>query len=218
MTSLQSSIIIGLTGHKQVGKDTIADYLCRTFGFKKLAFANPLKNAAREVFGFSDAQLYGDQKEVIDPFWNVTPREVLQVVGTDLFRLTLPQFIPQIGNQIWTRTLERQLQQERLQNPRQSFVVTDVRYPNEAEVVHRFGGILMRVERPDLTSGLTLGGQSFAAHLSETAMNNEPSDLLIRNNGSIDQLFVNVNFIVESMFNKREKMIHHEELFLAKDH
>lgn len=194
-----ASIIIGLTGHKQVGKDTIADYLCRTFGFKKLAFASPLKNAAREIFGFSDAQLYGDQKEIIDPFWNVTPREVLQIVGTDLFRLTLPQFIPQIGDQIWVRAFERQLQQERNQNPNQSFVITDVRYPNEADVIHRLGGILIRVERD------TAGEQSFAKHLSETAMNNESCDLLIRNNGSSDQLFVNINFIIESIFNKRAK-------------
>jgi dephospho-CoA kinase len=36
-------ILIGLTGKKQSGKSTVADYLVQHFQFTELSFAKPLK-------------------------------------------------------------------------------------------------------------------------------------------------------------------------------
>ena len=39
-----------------------------------------------EMFGFTEDQVFGDAKDVIDPVWGVTPRLVLQVLGTELMQ------------------------------------------------------------------------------------------------------------------------------------
>lgn len=67
------ALLIGLTGHKSVGKDTVADYLCARYGFTRLSCAKPLKDALATIFGFTDAQLNGALKETKDPYWQMTP-------------------------------------------------------------------------------------------------------------------------------------------------
>ena len=41
-------MIIGIVGNKNVGKDTLADYLVKEKGFIKYAFADPLKEGLKE--------------------------------------------------------------------------------------------------------------------------------------------------------------------------
>jgi len=40
-------LVIGLCGRKRVGKDTVAEYLKKQFGFTQYAFADPLKEACK---------------------------------------------------------------------------------------------------------------------------------------------------------------------------
>ena len=42
-----------------------------------------------EIFGFTKEQVYGDLKDVVDSEWGVTPRKVLQIMGTELFQYDL---------------------------------------------------------------------------------------------------------------------------------
>lgn len=56
-------MIIGLCGQAGVGKDTVADFLVKNHGFVKVALADPLKRICREVFDFSDEQLWGPSSE-----------------------------------------------------------------------------------------------------------------------------------------------------------
>src|SRR3990167_3895332 len=66
-----SKIIIGIGAQARVGKDTIADYLVKEYGFRKTSMASSLKEGiGRGVFGFNDEQLYGNLKEVVDKFWD----------------------------------------------------------------------------------------------------------------------------------------------------
>ncbi len=51
--------LIGVTGQAGSGKDSAADYLVRTQGFTKVALADPLKRFCREVYDFSEEQLWG---------------------------------------------------------------------------------------------------------------------------------------------------------------
>lgn len=55
-------MIIGLLGQANSGKDTVADFLVRDHGFVKVALADPLKRIARDVFDFSDKQLWGSSQ------------------------------------------------------------------------------------------------------------------------------------------------------------
>lgn len=51
--------IYGVTGIAGAGKDSVADYLVKTHGLTKVALADPIKRACREIYGFSDEQLWG---------------------------------------------------------------------------------------------------------------------------------------------------------------
>ena len=65
----------------------------------------------------------------------LTPRRILQVVGTDIFRAW--------DSECWVKALDAQI--VHLDN----VVVTDVRFPNEVDYIHKRGGIVIRIVRPD---------------------------------------------------------------------
>jgi hypothetical protein len=103
-------ILIGLVAPKRSGKDTVANYLCSSYGFKKYNFADPLKKGIKEIFGLTYEQLDGKDKEVVDPFWGITPRELFQKIGTEIFQFELPKVIEQFGDfdrTFWVKCFEK---------------------------------------------------------------------------------------------------------------
>lgn len=52
-------MIIGISGIAGSGKDTLADFLVKENSFVKVALADPLKRIAKEVYEFTDDQLWG---------------------------------------------------------------------------------------------------------------------------------------------------------------
>lgn len=164
-------MLIGLGHRKRVGKDTIADYLVREHGFQKLAFADPLKEAAKVVFGWNDEHVHGELKEAKDPYWGFAPRWALQRMGTDAMR-------KHFADDIWVKATLR-----RVQAPGR-YVISDVRFPNEAEAIQRLGGRVWRVDRPQ--NGLPAKD----AHESEVALLRwEGWDGILYNNGTLRNLF-----------------------------
>ena len=59
-------------------------------------------------------------------------------------------------------------------------VITDVRFPNEADAIKALGGQIWRVRR--------LGIKAVNGHVSETAMDGYKVDQIFINNGSVDDL------------------------------
>ena len=152
--------IIGLAGKARSGKNTVAQHLARRFGYQEIAFADPLKAAAGEIFGLNDAQLYGADKERVDAFWGETPRAILQKLGTDCLRNGY-------ASDVWVRALQRRISfvPEEVRS-----VVTDVRFPNEAVALRAWGGEiwqLVRLEGPGAQGGVE-------GHISENAMDDYP--------------------------------------------
>jgi hypothetical protein len=163
--------LVGITGRKGHGKDTIGKTLCQDYGFTRLAFGDTLKEVCRDIFGFSDEQLYGDEKEVIDPYWRVVPRDVYQVIGTELLRNTLPRYFPHLGKNIWVESLEKKYG-ESYKGKR--VVITDVRFQNEIDMIRRHGGVILRVKR-DVES------RAFSGHESENYIDTFEVDCEIHN-------------------------------------
>ena len=137
---------------------------------------------------------------------NYTYRELLQYLGTDLLRNQLHEncwinalFSKYDNNFHATKFSVRQ----NIQKPEYpNWVITDVRFPNEANAVKYRGGIVIRINR--LYSGqinpigdkIKLGNVSSQAveidhskpHLSETALDDYPFDYVIDNNGTLENL------------------------------
>ena len=94
-------MLIGVLGRKGSGKDTVSDYIVNKYNFEKMIIADPLKIACKELFNFTDEQLYGNLKETVDPQWGLSPRQAFQWLGTDIFRNEVNELNPDIGNNFW---------------------------------------------------------------------------------------------------------------------
>lgn len=167
-------MLIGISGKKMVGKDTVGDHLVANHGFVKVAYADTLKDAVCAVFGWDQRHVNGELKEVVDPYWNMTPRHVLQYVGTELFRSWIPD--------IWVRAAMRRIMNARELGGWQRVVITDVRFPNEANVILEQGGLVWKVHRPGLPAD--------DLHASETALDDYRRwSHVIVNDGTVDDLY-----------------------------
>lgn len=137
-------MIIGITGKIGSGKSTLAIGL-KQMGFVEYSFADPLKKIG-EIFGFSHDQLYGTQENKLEihETWNVSSRTFLQKVGTELFREQLPLILPEmkLENSIWIELFKMKFRKE----PK-SYVISDVRFKNEAEAIRKLGGIIIKTVR-----------------------------------------------------------------------
>lgn len=175
-------MIVGLAGYARSGKDTAAAFLVDLYGFQRLAFADPLKSAARIIFSLTDEQLFGEAKETIDPYWGSTPRRILQRLGTECLRDGFDQ-------NVWVKALFRKIADA----PHEHYVIPDVRFPNEAAEVKRWGGRVVRIERP-----AALGSEM--THESEHALDGWTYDATIENDGSLGRLADNVTLALKKIY------------------
>lgn len=181
--------IIGICGRKFNGKDTIADYMVKNYCYTKISLGDPIKRSLQCIFGFTDEQLWGSQKETIDNFWKVTPREMLQYFGTDCFRIKFGTDYPHIGNNIWVMALHKQIE-KMIADGITKIVVPDLRFPNEETVIREFDGIVMRVIRDDIISSDT--------HASENSLNEIHDDYTVKNT-TIPQLYNDIDEFMKSI-------------------
>jgi hypothetical protein len=172
--------LIGLIGGAGAGKSTAAAHLVKEHGFVELTMAGPLKDLCARFFGWDRSRL--DElayKEEQDPKlpegW--TRRRVLQFVGTECFRT--------IDSNVWAKQVLRTMDEvwdsdEKMDTP---IVISDVRFPNEVELIRANGGIVVRVERddPDFES-------TTPAHASEDAINHVIPDYVIRAEFGVDRV------------------------------
>lgn len=183
-------MIVGCVGRKRHGKDTIGDYLTSKYNYEKYSFANPLKRGAMEMFGFTEEQVFGDLKDEVDPLWGCTPRMVLQVLGTELLQYDIHKYIPsfqQIGRSIWVKNFNRYY----TNNPGKNIVVADVRFIHEANEIKSLGGIIIKVVRPGMPDG--------DFHASEVEIDSIECDHLITNNGTLQDLYNNVDSVMANV-------------------
>lgn len=185
-------MIIGLCAKKQNGKDTMADYLCQKYKFIKLTFASPLKEACKLLFGFTSEQVNGDKKEVIDSRWGVTPRTVLQFVGTDLFRKQIKTIIPDIEDNFWVICLKNSIEQILKKYPNARIVISDVRFPNEIKMIQKMSGKTVKIIRQSMNNIID-------QHSSEKMIDDIRCDFTIENNGTKEQFYEKINKFVESL-------------------
>lgn len=177
--------LIGLSGRKRSGKDSIGQYLEREHGYTIDYFAKPLKEAVRNIFHWSKAHTDGpmdksepDLKEAVDEFWGKSPRLVMQLFGTEVGR--------QIDVEVWVKSLQLRVQQG-LDSGAVKYAITDVRFENEAEIIKKLGGEVWRVERPGLPASGDL-------HPSETSLDSyQHFDHVIVNDGTLDDLYRKVS-------------------------
>jgi len=186
-------MIIGICGLIGSGKGTVADHLIDQHNFKKISFADKLKDAVAEMFDWPRHMLEGvtpqsrDWRERPDAFWSneldslITPRYVLQVFGTECMRQGF-------YDGIWVSLVKKKIQE----NPTTNWVIPDTRFPNEVDMIKSVGGqvwCIQRGENPQWFDDYKLNGtEPKEIHASEWAWANSAFDLVIENNASMSEL------------------------------
>lgn len=142
--SVEGRLIVGIAGDKNSGKDAVADRLVKKHDFYKRSLAQPLKDACKCLFGFTDDQLRGSNKERPSEKWfGVTPGETLQFVGTDLLRNQMSKLKSEFGEDIFVRNFANWCEDET--NTKKLIVVPDVRFQNEVDYIRGQKGVVIKV-------------------------------------------------------------------------
>jgi hypothetical protein len=162
---------VGIIGRARVGKDTAGQWLVDHRGYRRVAFADPLKAAALKldpvIEGSGDSWRLADTVEELG--WEAAKdaypevRRILQELGAAI-RAIDPEF--------WLRAALAKVQEANEAGV--PAVITDVRYPNEAASLRRAGFHLVYIDRP---------GVPQLDHESEGALTEDDADYLIHNDG-----------------------------------
>ena len=179
--------IIGICGRKESGKSVIGS-VCKEYGYEVIRFAEPLKllisnlikvdrkdlDALKTVereYTFNDDDFEFISNETSIPINFVssilkgntyhTVRELLQVIGTDLIRKY---------NINWHVDKTREYVESKKDT---NFLIDDVRFPNEVDMIRELGGTCWFIIRPKLNN--------ISNHISETALKWQDFDNLIVN-------------------------------------
>lgn len=167
-------MIIGLSGYAQSGKDTLAKVLVDDYGYTRIAFADKIRdflyevNPLIETIGFEPIYL----KDRVDHFgWeeakkNPHVRRALQNTGVAARTV--------FGSNHWVVEAYKGMDLDK------DYVVTDVRFLNEAEWVKTFNGQVWRVERPNVTA--------VNLHVSESELDDYSFDKVVLNDGTVEDL------------------------------
>ena len=107
----------------------------------------------------------------------LTPRKFMQLLGTEAGRDILHP-------NIWVNSLMSDYKED------SKWIITDVRFPNELKAVKDKEGITLRIVRPS-------SEHLSSSHISETALDRSDFDYTILNNGSLEDLFIQVNKFLE---------------------
>lgn len=185
--------VFGLLGVKGSGKDTCAKFLVEEYGFVRVAFADKLYQEAAQAYDVT-VEFLSDRttKEVELPRLSLahcrdpgfvrtvlderkslalalsahmnaplSPRYVLQLWGTEYRR-------KRGVDSYWLDRVAHLIQAD----PAKAYVVTDVRFKNEARFIEGLGGRLFRIRRPELEAkeATERALQGTAAHPSETEL------------------------------------------------
>lgn len=178
--------VIAICGAKHCGKDTLANWIQATFDYRKIIIAEPLKQVCKILFEFNNHQLDGDQKDVIDSKLGVSPRQVLQFIGTDVMQFKLQELIPSMGRSIWINKVINDQKQ-----PEQRIVISDLRFIHEYEILrHHYDKqlIIIRIENSRVIKD--------DAHVSENEWKRIPHNYIVFNNGSKEVMYEQMRKII----------------------
>ncbi len=197
-----ASLIVGVSGRKRHGKDTFADRLISEHGFTRVAFADPLKLTLRDL----NPWVRVEQDEMgllklshLPSGISLRLDEIVMMVGwetakslREVRRLMQAHGVAireHVNPDVWVEAALAKA--EEIPGP---VVITDVRFPNEAEALSAYAemsaGALVRIERPGMPDG--------DLHVSETALDGYGFPYVIVNDGTVEDLHAKADDFVRN--------------------
>lgn len=178
--------LIGLTGYAQSGKDTVASILVEKYGYRRIAFADKIRDFLYGVNPMVACSPTGYLQDLVNLVgWDKAKQEpqvrrLLQDLGISAREL--------LDEDIWVNSaLKGVTSGERI-------VVTDVRFENEAAKISLLGGQLWRIKR--------VGVGPVNDHVSESELDGYKVDQIFVNNGTLEDLAVLITTRMRNAFSK----------------
>lgn len=179
MAVTAKSPIIGFAATIGSGKTLLASTLLSTYQFRVISFAAPIKECLRAM-GLTDDEIHGHGKELPHAMLGGrSPRFAMQSLGTEWGRNL-------IGPDIWVEIWRRKVTALPVNTP---IVCDDVRFQNEADVIRTLGGIIVRIQRDDVTPT--------SNHSSEAQ--DFPADVTLTNNGTTRQFMEKAKALADAV-------------------
>lgn len=186
---MSNRLIIGFTAPKGSGKDLawkiIEDRYYYTQDWRRVAFADPIKDKICNLYDIhpSDLEIL-KRKELVEI---VSDGKVYgSLSGRDFVR-NLGMMMRDYDETQFNRYVESQF----IQYPKANFVVTDVRFQNEADLIHQYHGYIVEIQRP---------GFQYDHHITESGK--IKPDLYVTNNGTVEQFELQIVELVELLRHK----------------
>lgn len=185
---------IALIGKARSGKDSAGDRLVRNWNFTRVAFADPVKRVALGLNPYIPTVpgvAVRLESLIADVGWEYAKdnypevRRVLQAAG---------QTMRERDEDYWLNIALKSIDAAAGWN--MPVVVTDCRYPNEAEALQARGFMLVRIRRERSFADMTVAEAGQAQHASETALDDFPADQTIINSGTLFDLETEIDALV----------------------
>jgi hypothetical protein len=173
-------VIIGVGHAAQVGKDSFGAACVKYHGFKRLAFADALKDL-----------VYDTDRGV---------RHIVDRIGWEAAKAAYPLRVRQglvdvglaarkhLGADVWLNAVAQQIDHD---DPAIDYVITDVRYPNELAWILNAGGIAVKINRPGYGALDDVADRALADTVAWSVE--------IDNAGTLDDLAIEAGSIVASI-------------------
>ncbi len=184
-------MLIGLTGLAGSGKDTVANIITSKYdSWQRYAMASPLKRGLCEMLNIPMSDIEDPTKKNLPNYkFGKSIRLMAQTLGTEWGRVI-------IADDIWIQMARENLG-NMLKSDKPNIVITDIRFDNEADMVHDMGGYVIKIHRPDNPYINSVASNGVNSHASEAGLSIDKIDWNLRNVGSITSLTSNVQYIIE---------------------
>lgn len=172
--------LIGLAARAQSGKSTAASHLKTQAGYKEDSFAAPIRQFVATLLGLTVAEMEPVKEKVVD-WLGKSPRQMMQTFGTDWGR-------EKVHPDIWIEACMQRIARD----PKGRYVISDLRFDNEADAIRRMGGAVVHIVRPD---ALVVN-----SHASEAGVKRAAGDFLIVNDGPLEQFHKAIDDLLYGMW------------------
>ncbi|MFF1417625.1 hypothetical protein [Streptomyces sp. NPDC058280] len=185
---------IGIIGRARVGKDTAGQWLVANRGYRRIGFADALKEAALKLDPIVETYALHSPTEAVERRLS----DLVQAVGWEGAKDDVPEVrrilqelgmaIRAIDEEFWLRAALKTVTEANEDGV--PVVITDVRFPNESDSLRRAGFHLVYIDRP---------GVPQLDHESEGALTAEDADFRVMNSATVDDLHAEIELVMSTV-------------------
>lgn len=181
-------MILGLTGVRGSGKDTLADHLVDKYNFKRIAFADPVREKVMFLLQLSSNEEY-DRVKRTQLFWerhsdsvrNIDGRHLVREIGMLMLSYDQEQFTNYVTTEI-SRNIEKF-----------HYVVTDLRMEHEYRSLKRLEAYIVKINT---------GRENDDSHVTEIGFSDDRCDYIINNfDRNLEDFKTNIDEMIQERFN-----------------